>query len=142
MSSEPTAYSKSPHSPYGQLMGTRILDSNRERRTVEIEYTAKPEFLNRIGTLAGGMISSMLDSVTGIVANEAIAADQAAVHAELSVHYHAPAKAGKLIGRGQIVSFEGRDVRSTGELFDAGGTHIASAEARLRVIRRVAPKAD
>ena len=116
-------------------MGTRILDSDRERGTIEIEYVAKPEFLNRIGTIAGGMISSMLDSVTGLVANEGLPEGHFAVHRELTVRYHAPGAPGRMVGRGEVTSTDGRDLASRGELFDAEGTRIASAEARLRVIR-------
>ena len=122
-------------SPYGQLVGTRVLRSDPEQRTIEIEYRAKPEFMNRIGTIAGGMIASLLDSVTGIVANEGLPEGEFAVHAALSVEYHAPAHPGRIVGRGEVTGVDGRDVTSRGELFDDAGRRLASAEARLRIIR-------
>ena len=44
------------HSPYGQLVGTRILEVDADRRAIEVEYRADERFTNRIGTVAGAMI--------------------------------------------------------------------------------------
>ncbi len=128
------------HSPYGQLVGTRVVHADRERGTIEIEYETKPEFTNRIGTVAGGMIAGLLDSVTGLVANGGLPRGEFAVHTSLSVRYHSPASPGRVSGRGEVVSVSGRDIESRGELFDEQGTRLASAEATLRVIRN--PKKD
>ena len=55
-------------SPYGELVGTTVLSADVDARTIEVGYEAGHGFTNRIGTIAGGMLSSMLDSVTGLAA--------------------------------------------------------------------------
>ncbi len=127
------------HSPYGQLIGTRILHSDPEQRTIEIEYLADERFTNRIGSVAGAMLAGLLDSVTGLVANVDLQDGLVAVHRSLAVEYHVRAKPGRFIGRGRVVDQDDRDIRSRGELFDPTGERVATAEAALRIIRFPAP---
>ena len=124
------------HSPYGELIGTRIIHSDPEQGTIEIEYEARPEFTNRIGTIAGGMVAGLLDSVTGLVANSVVRVGFFAVHASMNVEYHRPMSIGRVIGRARVTAQDERDIRAEGELFDDAGQRLASGEARLRVIRR------
>ena len=126
------------NSPYGQLMGTRVLHADAQRREIEIEYRARPEFTNRIGTLAGGMVASFLDSVTGLVANFGLPEDRVAVHKRITVDYLRPGPVGLVRGRGRVVDDDGREIRSHGELLDEAGNRLATAEATLRVISRPA----
>jgi uncharacterized protein (TIGR00369 family) len=122
-------------SPYGDLVGRKVLSVDREHGTIEVEYLAHEQFTNRIGTVAGAMIAGLLDSVTGLAANLDLPEDLFAVHRSLSVEYHRPAAPGRLIGRGRVVSAIERDIRSDGELLDDQGVRIATATAALRVIR-------
>lgn len=122
-------------SPYGELVGRRTLASDPERGTIEIEFVARHEFTNRIGTIAGGMVAGLLDSVTGLAANLGLEDGIFAVHATMTVEYHAPMSPGRIVGRGRVVERVDRDITSHGELYDASGQHLASADAKLRVIR-------
>ena len=121
-------------SPYGALVGTRILNVDPAGETIEVEYQAHEGFTNRIGTVAGAMIAGLLDSVTGLIANAGLAESEVAVHTSLSVQYHRPATPGTLTGRGRRVERSARDIRSRGELFDVDGYKVASATATLRII--------
>ena len=49
--------------PVLALVGANPLAYDPESRRIVIEFTAKPEFLNLIGTVQGGMLTSMLDNV-------------------------------------------------------------------------------
>jgi uncharacterized protein (TIGR00369 family) len=103
---------------------------------MEVEYQARPEFTNRIGTVAGAMIAGLLDSVTGLVANAGLPEGQFAVHKTLSVEYQRLVAPGRLTGRGEVVDRTERTIRSRGELLDDDGNRLASAEATLRILRR------
>ena len=123
------------HSPYGQMMGTSILDADADAKTIEVSYEARHEFTNRVGTISGGMLSAMLDSVTGLAALVALPEELTAVHISLKVVYVRPVRPGTLTGRARVVEHTDRDIRSQGELLDAEGT-VARAEATLRVLRK------
>ncbi len=124
------------HSPYGELVGTTIVSVDTDARAIEVGYEAKPEFTNRIGTISGGMLSAMLDSVTGLGALVALPEDLTAAHTSLKVQYLRAALPGRLTGRGRVVEYADRDIRSEGELLDAEGTTVARGEATLRVLRK------
>ena len=124
------------HSPYGELIGTRILRYDEARRAIEIEYQATERFANRLGKVAGAMIAGMLDSVTGLVANMDLDEGVVAVHVNLNVAYHRPVEIGRVQGFGHVVFQDDREIRSAGELRDEAGTRLASADAVLRILRR------
>ena len=124
------------HSPYGRLVGTRIVHVDRDRREIEVEYSAGEQFTNRIGTVAGAVIAGLLDSVTGLVANVGLDEELVAVHKSLAVDYHHPVAPGRLTGRGHVVDRTERDIHSEGELLDATGHRLATGRATLRIIRK------
>lgn len=123
------------HSPYGELVGTTILRADEEAKSIEVGYEAKEAFTNRIGIIAGGMLSAMLDSVTGLAALVALPEDLVAAHTSLKVEYLGPVHPGRLTGRARVVEHADRDIRSVGELVDAEGRTVARGEASLRVFR-------
>jgi len=123
-------------SPYGELIGTSIGRVDSAEKTLEVTYEAKHDFTNRIGTISGGMLSAMLDSVTGLVALAALPDELTAAHTSLKIEYLRPAYPGRLVGRARVVGHKDRDIRSEGELVDSDGQMVARGEATLRVIRK------
>jgi len=123
-------------SPYGELIGRTILGTDAEAGTIEVAYEAREEFTNRVGTISGGMLAAMLDSLTGLAALVVLPAGQAAVHTTLQVDYLKPAHPGRLVGRGRVVEHEAPDIRAQGELLDAEGDVVARARATLRILVR------
>ncbi len=124
------------HSPYGELVGTTVLSADVDGKAIEVGYEARHEFTNRIGTISGGMLSAMLDSVTGLAALVALPEELTAVHTSLKVEYLRPVRPSRLTGRARVVEHVDRDIRSEGELLDAEGTIVARGEATLRVLRK------
>jgi uncharacterized protein (TIGR00369 family) len=123
-------------SPWGELIGTTVVRVDDDERALEVEYQAKHEFTNRIGTISGGMLSAMLDSVTGLAALAILPDDLFAAHTSLQVEYLRPAKPGKLIARAKVLEHKNRDIRARGELVDLEGRIVARGEATLRVLRK------
>ena len=124
------------HSPYGELIGTTILSADAEDKAIEVAYEAREEFTNRIGTVSGGMLSAMLDSVTGLAALIALSEDLTAAHTTLRVEYLRPVRPGRLSGRARVVEHGDREIRSQGELIDGDGMTVARGEATLRILRK------
>ncbi len=124
------------HSPYGELIGTTILSADAEGKAIEVAYEAREEFTNRIGTVSGGMLSAMLDSVTGLAALIALSEDLTAAHTTLRVEYLRPVRPGRLSGRARVVEHGDREIRSQGELIDGDGMTVARGEATLRILRK------
>jgi uncharacterized protein (TIGR00369 family) len=126
---------RASHSPFGELLGRRVLNVDSDGRRVEVTYEAGPEFTNRNGSVAGGALAAMLDSLTGLVAVAGLADGVTAVHTSLRVEYLKRARCGELRGRAHVVEQVDRDIRCLGELHDAEGALVARAEATLRVVR-------
>ena len=124
------------HSPSGELIGTRILSADAEGKAIEVAYEAREEFTNRIGTVSGGMLSAMLDSVTGLAALVALPEELTAAHTTLRVEYLRPVRPGRLTGRARVLELGEREIQSQGELIDGDGTTIARGEATLRILRK------
>ncbi|MEM7412302.1 MAG: PaaI family thioesterase [Myxococcota bacterium] len=123
-------------SPFGSLIGTKVVAFDDDRREIEVHYLAHDGFANRIGTLAGAMIAGLLDSVTGLAGNWGLADDVFAVHKSLTVDYERPGPLGRVIGKARVVEVDDRDVEVRGELRDEAGTRFASAAATLRIVRQ------
>jgi len=121
-------------------MGTTIVSVDVDRRTIETSYDLGREATNRIGTIAGGMICAMLDSVTGLVALSILPTNQVIVHTSLRVEYLRPARPGTIRARGEVRERTERDIRSRGELFAPDGKRLATAEATLRIIEKPTAK--
>ena len=123
-------------SPFGSWLGRRIVRADSERGEVEVTYHPPAEARNRIGTLAGGALAAMLDSLTGLAALAALPEGGSAVHRALSVEYVRPAEGGALRGTGRVVERSERDCVCEGELFDAQDRLVARARAELRVLAK------
>ncbi len=124
------------HSPCGELIGTTILSADAEGKAIEVAYEAREEFTNRIGTVSGGMLSAMLDSVTGLAALVALPEELTAAHTTLRVEYLRPVRPGRLTGRARVLELGEREIQSQGELIDGDGTTVARGEATLRILRK------
>ena len=123
-------------SPFGDWLGRRIVRADTDRGEVEVHYHPPPEARNRIGTLAGGAIAAMLDSLTALAALSALPEGTGAVHTALEVAYLRPGDAGPIRGLGRATAAEGDLVRAEGELRDASDRVFARARAQLRVVAR------
>ena len=123
-------------SPYSELIGRTMLSTAPEGKAIEVSYEARAEFTNRMDTVSGGMLSAMLDSVTGLAALIALAEELTAVHTTLRVEYLRPVRPGRVTGRARLISTGDRDIQSQGELIDVSGTTVARGEATLRILRK------
>jgi len=122
--------------PAALLLDRRVLEADPVRRTVRLGFTARPEFLNRHGTVQGGLLAAMLDSTTAIAVLATLADTSTALTTELHVSFVRPASAGTLTGIGRVVEATEREARSEADLLDGTGRLVARAEAVLRIMPR------
>jgi uncharacterized protein (TIGR00369 family) len=122
------------HSRFGEWLGTAVVNIDAEQRSIEVHYQPREEAMNRFGTLAGGALAAMLDSLTGLAALASLPEGASAVHRALAVDYLRPAAPGAIRGIGRAIARDGDTVRSEGELLDADDRVLARARAELRVL--------
>lgn len=90
---------------------------------------ADERFANSAGVVQGGFLAAMLDDTLGPALVATLDAGQFAPTADLHVQFLAPARQGRLVGRGRVVRRGGRIAFLAGELVDAAGTVVAVASA-------------
>lgn len=119
--------------PVLTLVGAKPLSYDPETRRIAIEYTAKPEFLNLIGTVQGGMLTSMLDNIISFAILGALQPGHAAPSIEIKTSYLAPARVGRIVGEGSVVRL-GRTLGfAEGRLTDDAGTLLATASGTAMI---------
>ena len=122
--------------PAARLLGREVIAFDQERGGATLRFTAQPEFLNRHGTVQGGLLAAMLDSATALALYSVLEPELTAVTTNLSVAFKKPAKQGTLIAKSTLISRDAREAHTAGELQDPDGNVVATATATLRIIKR------
>src|SRR5690349_13117336 len=122
--------------PAARLLGREVVAVNTEEGGATVRYTARPEFLNRHGTVQGGFLAAMLDSSTALGLFGVLPPEFTAVTMNLNVTYLRPAKLGTFTACSRLLSRDARHAEVSAELSDAEGVVVASAIAKLRILRR------
>ena len=125
---------RTPAPPAARLLGWKLHAIDPEQATIRVEFEAKPEFLNPIGTVQGGILTTMLDDTMGPAAAAVLGGDAFAQTLELKTSFVRAARPGPLYGEARVVH-RGREVLFLeGSLRDAQGRLVATASATARVI--------
>lgn len=119
-----------------KTLGFELIEADPEQGTIEIGFTADERFVNPIGVVQGGFLAAMLDDTLGPALVATLEPGLFAPTTNLQVQFLAPAKPGRLTGRGRVVRRGSQVAFLAGELTDASGTVVATATATA-VIRRV-----
>jgi uncharacterized protein (TIGR00369 family) len=122
--------------PAGKLLGREVVEVDQEKGGAVLRFRAQPEFLNRHGTVQGGLLCAMLDSATALALYAVLPADSTALTANLNVSFLKPAKLGTFTATSRLVSRDERNAETVGELRDEDGVLVATATARLRIVWR------
>jgi uncharacterized protein (TIGR00369 family) len=122
--------------PAAQLLGREVVEIDQVNGGAVLRFRALPEFLNRHGTVQGGMLCAMLDSATALALYAVLPAETTAVTANLNVSFLKPAKLGMFTASSRLVSRDARIAETTGDLRDEDGLLVATATARLRIVWR------
>ena len=122
-----------PFPPIGGLMafrGESVSDGEVVFRCTPDESAYKP-----IGTVHGGLVCTLLDSVTGCAVHTTLAAGIGYTSLEIKVSYLRPvlAEQGDLLARGWVTKRGRRASFAEGEVTDAAGKTVATASSTLLV---------
>lgn len=119
-------------SPAGRLLGRKIIEQRGGRAVVE--YVATDCFLNRNGTVQGGMLAAMLDSAIGIAAATVVSDTSIPATLEMKVSFLEPALPGRFVSEATVLR-AGRSILFVQGILSADvGTLLASASATVKVL--------
>lgn len=119
-----------------ETLGARIVETDTVAGTIVVEFEAKEEFTNPVGNIQGGFLAAMLDDTMGPALTATLGENEFAPTLELKTNFIAPAKVGKLIGYGRIVSKGSSVCVLEGELKQEGVLVAkSSATALIRKIK-------
>jgi uncharacterized protein (TIGR00369 family) len=125
---------RAPAPAAARLLGWKLQAIDPEQGTVRVEFEARPEFLNPVGTVQGGILTAMLDDTMGPAAASLLGGDAFAQTLELKTSFIRGARVGPLYGEGRVVH-RGREILFLeGSLRDTEGRLVATATATARVI--------
>jgi uncharacterized protein (TIGR00369 family) len=123
--------------PAAKMLGREVVEIDQAKGGAVLRFRALPEFLNRHGTVQGGLLCAMLDSSTALALYAVLPQESTALTANLNVSFLKPAKLGTFTATSRLVSRDERDAETAGELRDADGVLVATAIARLRIVKRL-----
>ena len=133
-----TAQILAAQTPAATLLGREIVAVNSAEGSAVVRYTARAEFLNRHGTVQGGLLAAMLDSATALALYAVLPPEFTALTVKLDVEFLRPGRAGTFTARSSVLSRDRRHAAVAGELFDAEGVLVTKATAKLRIVARQA----
>ena len=121
--------------PAAKMLGREVVEIDQVNGGAVLRFRALPEFLNRHGTVQGGILCAMLDDVTAFLVTATLGPAESCATLNLNVSFLRAAKAGTLQGRARLER-RGKDVCNvSGDLLQAGKM-IATATATCMVVRR------
>ena len=124
---------RAPLPASSKLLGWKLHTLDPAKRTIKVEFSATPDFINPIGTIQGGIIAAMLDDAMGPVATAFLGGHHMAPTVELKVNFMRPAKVGSLFVEARVVHSGQSIVFLDGTMKDNEGKLIATASATARI---------
>jgi uncharacterized protein (TIGR00369 family) len=125
---------RAPMPPAAATLGMEFVDADIEKGTIELAFAAREEFTNPSGNVLGAFVAAMLYDTVGPALLATLEPDQFQTTLEINVHFMAPLRPGRAIGRGRVVRREGDLAFLEASLVDSDETAVASATATARVI--------
>jgi uncharacterized protein (TIGR00369 family) len=112
-----------------QLLGWKLESIDPEQGTIRVEFEARADFLNPVGTIQGGILAAMLDDTMGPAAAALLGGTGFPQTLELKTSFVRPAYPGKLYAEASV-RHRGREILFLeGSLYSADGALIATATA-------------
>jgi uncharacterized protein (TIGR00369 family) len=103
---------------------------------VDVAMEVTDHHLNLVGIVHGGMLATLADTACGLAMRTVAGPDVTQVTAQLNIHFLAPAKPGRIVGKGRVVQAGSRIGVAEADVVDARGTVLARASATFAVRAR------
>lgn len=119
----------------GAWLDRTFVDANPDGGMLRARFEPKPEHLNSMGQIQGGILSAMLDATIGPALSTTLAADEAGPTLELKVSFLRPAR-GTILATGQLVHRTASIAFMEGSLEDRDGNLVARATATVKIVKQ------
>lgn len=125
---------RQPPPPSAKLLGWTLLSIAPEDGEIQVSFDAKPEFLNPVGCIQGGMLCAMLDDTMGPAAMALLDGTGFPQTLELKTSFLRPAYTGRILAAAKVVH-RGRDILFlTATLTDEHAQLLATATSTARIV--------
>src|SRR5271154_3655862 len=121
----PDIFDRFPKSPCAEHLGWTLLDADAEAGWIRIGFTARPEFRNPAGFIQGGFLAAMLDDTMGPTVLLASRGTLFTATISLNVNFLQPARPGRLLTEGRVISMGKTIAFVEATLTDANGAKLA-----------------
>ena len=133
--SDASDFANRPETPNGILLGRKWLRTD-EDGTVHVRFFAREEFVNRAGTIQGGFLCAMLDSVAAMSLIPHLQKGETLVTKTLETQFLKPGTVGEMVASAKLTSQDERGAVSEAELRNSEGIVVAKATALFRKLHR------
>ncbi len=123
-----------PMPPVAKTLGWTLRAGDPEAGTIEVGFTAGEMFVTPTGAVQGGFVAAMLDDTMGPAVFAMGKGEIFAPTLDLHVSFLKPARPGRFVGKGRVVSLGKSIAFLEGELFDSDGELVAKSTATARVL--------
>lgn len=118
-------------SPFHTWAGMEVVSAGRG--AVAVAMDLEERHVNLQGFVHGGMLAILADTACGMSIRSAIEPGRLHVTADLDIHFLAPAKPGRVLGRGRAVKVGRSLAFAEASIEDEGGRLLAKAQSRFSV---------
>ena len=137
----PDPQRKRPPIGFSAHVGREILELGHGTCTVAV--TRRPELLQRLGWLHGGVIAFLVDSAAGIAAGTLLDPHQAVVTSEFKINFLAPARGIQTFSRARVIKPGRRTLVVAVDVYSIENDveiHAATALVTIAVVAAPTPK--
>ncbi len=134
-SRQPSIFDRFEAPPSAKLLGWTLRAIDPAAGTIEIGFTADERFLNPGGTVQGGFLAAMLDDTQGPALFGSTNGEAYAPSIDFTISFLKPARPGKFVAKGRVVSLGKTIAFTEAELYDEAGDLIARGTFTNRVMR-------
>ncbi|MEN6319536.1 MAG: PaaI family thioesterase [Syntrophaceae bacterium] len=124
--------SKIGNVPFFKTISMQLEMTNETGSRLRITYSDKHK--NIWGTVAGGVIASLVDATCGLSIIPLLNDDEMMMTAGLQVQYFLPVKSGDVVGHGRVVHRGKRLAYAEANIFDEQGKLIAKGHASFMIM--------
>jgi uncharacterized protein (TIGR00369 family) len=117
------------HAPIGEFLGLKLVDVGQG--TASFTMDVKPEFMNSVGVLHGGIVTTISDAAMGIACGSLLDFNTGMTTIELKINFIRPLKSGQLRGNGRVVNKGARTAIVEAEVINEAGKLIAKTQGTM-----------
>ncbi|WP_205474412.1 PaaI family thioesterase [Nocardioides sp. SYSU D00038] len=122
-----------PPAPIAETLGMQNFDG--EHGAISVELVPRPGHYNPLGTVHGGVLSTMLDTAAACSVHSTLEAGQGYTSLDLTVKFLRPVTvdSGRLRAQGRVIQRGRRTALAEAQLFDAAGRLVAHATSTCMI---------